>query len=239
MDRKPERRSWTPLVEHRTDEGKDQVIFKGHPIVYDQLSEIMYTPDGEPFRERVKPGAWDMDTSSMDVEALVDHDSKMLLASTRTGRIKIGEDDTGIAVEITPIMTSYARDTALLVEAGEKNKMSYGFYALEDSWDDGEDDIPVRTLNQMAVFDFTITGRPAYPQTDVGVEAGRSLREWRTKREAAPQASTEPEPAQEPQDPADGPETVPQAVSPTLEKKVELLWSMFAPISTIGDETED
>lgn len=164
-----ERRSFADYEVREDEAGK--VVLVGHAAVFDTLSE----PLGG-FRERILPGAFADSLKKPNVVALVDHDPQKLLASTKTGRVRLAEDERGLATEIEPVDTSYTRDVLNLLRAGEKQSMSFGFRTIKDTWErvDGED---VRTLHKVDLFDVSVVTSPAYTATDVGV-ATRSHDAW-------------------------------------------------------------
>lgn len=202
-----ETREFTAVRETRTKDGGEPVtVLTGYAAVFDSLSE-----DLGGFREKIAPGAFKRSIKNPNVMALIDHMPNKLLGSSATGRVTVSEDRRGLATEITPVMTSYARDLEALLDAGEKTKMSFGFRTVQDKWEkvDGED---IRTLLEVDVFDVSVVTNPAYPATDVSV-ARRSLAEAR-------EAEVTPEPKAEEPEGAAGPEKGADRVA-ELEAKIE------------------
>lgn len=206
-----ETREFTAVKETRKADGKEpRTVFSGYAAVFDELSE-----DLGGFREKIQPGAFRNSIANPNIMALVDHMPDRLLGSSQTGRVKVVEDERGLGTEITPVMTSYARDVEALLDAGEKTKMSFGFRTISDKWEkvDGED---IRTLLEVDVFDVSIVTNPAYPATDVAV-AKRALDEFRRE-----DRTEEPEPEPDQKAPA-GEEYDAKAADEAIMRRIALL----------------
>jgi uncharacterized protein len=69
------------------------------------------------FVEVIAPGAFRQSLSGdRDIIAMVDHDRSKVLARTRSGNLKLSEDSTGLAFEVSLPDTSLARDVLVLAE---------------------------------------------------------------------------------------------------------------------------
>jgi len=170
-----ERRSWAECRAEASDNGRK---IRGYAIRFHSLST-----DLGGFREIIAPEAVDRTLNeAADVRALVDHDSAKVIGRTRAGTLRLRKDSKGLAIEIEPDdEISYARDVMRAVARGDISGMSFGFRALEDSWDhDGK--VPVRTVHDMKISEVSIVSFPAYQATDVQV-AQRSLRSFREQRQ--------------------------------------------------------
>jgi HK97 family phage prohead protease len=173
---KIERRTYL-ADELRVDAGADAApLIRGHAAVFEQLSE-----DLGGFRERIAPGAFAKTLTSADIRALFNHDPNFVLGRNKSGTLRLHEDSKGLAIEIDPPDTQFARDLAISMKRGDINQMSFGFRTVNDKWQkiDGE---WVRTLLEAELFDVSPVTYPAYPQTDV---AARSL-ETAKQAEAPP-----------------------------------------------------
>lgn len=138
-------------------------IIRGHAAVFNQWSG-----DLGGFREQVAPGAFIESLDTDDVRALFNHDSAIVLGRNRSGTLRMHEDETGLAVEITPPDTASARDVVKLIERGDVTNMSFGFRTIQDRWATNEG-IDERTLLKVRLFDVSPVTYPAYEQTDVSV----------------------------------------------------------------------
>lgn len=162
-----ERRAYQHVEVRVSDEG-DAPRIVGHAAVFGQLSEELGW--FEKFRERIEPGAFTETIKRDDVRALWNHNPDYVLGRNRAGTLRMREDDRGLAVEIDPPDTQWARDLLVSIRRGDVNQMSFGFEVLQDSWG-MENGQKVRTLRKVRLFDVSVVTYPAYPQTDVAVRS--------------------------------------------------------------------
>ena len=134
----------------------------GYASVYDAPSHPLTfrgINGGKPFTERVARGAFDSSLGS-NISLLVGHDSRDLLANTKSGLLQLRSDQHGLAFEVTLPDTQRAKDVRQLVDAGVLSEMSFGFQVIADSWVGN-----TRTLSQVALREVSIVENGAYPQT--------------------------------------------------------------------------
>lgn len=134
----------------------------GYASVYDAPSHPLTfrgINGGKPFTERVARGAFDSSLGN-NISLLVGHDSRDLLANTKSGLLQLRSDQHGLAFEVTLPDTQLARSTRSLVDAGVLSEMSFGFQVIADSWVGN-----TRTLSQVALREVSIVENGAYPQT--------------------------------------------------------------------------
>ncbi len=139
----------------------------GHAAVFNQLSE-----DLGGYREKIQSGAFADTIKSGDVRALWNHDPNFILARTKSGTLKLAEDNTGLKIDADLPDTTFARDLLKSIERGDVDQMSFGFMVLPEgsSWRMEEGTL-VRTLLKVELFDVSPVTFPAYPQTDVSARA--------------------------------------------------------------------
>ncbi len=167
-DTKMEHRAFTLAgIEIRADDAENPKIV-GHAAIFNSLSEELFF-----FREKIAPGAFSKTIKEADVRALWNHDPNYVLGRTKSGTLKLSEDEKGLAIEITPPNTQWARDLMETIKRGDVDQMSFGFQALREDWE-GDMNNPVRVLKEVRLFDVSPVTFPAYPATDVSV---RSLQE--------------------------------------------------------------
>lgn len=158
-----------PEIEERADNGLPRL--RGHAAVFNSLSEPMYG-----FREQIAPGAFAESIGKDDIRALWNHDTSHVLGRKSAGTLILTEDERGLAVDINPPNTTWAKDLLISIKRGDVSQMSFGFRVLTDSWSmvDGSE---VRTLEKVQLFEVSPVTFPAYSATDVsarslaGVEA--------------------------------------------------------------------
>jgi hypothetical protein len=147
------------------EEGKPPKI-EGHAAVFNQLSEEMWG-----FRERIAPGAFAKTLKNADIRALFNHDVNFVLGRNKAGTLELKEDEKGLFTEITPPNTNLINDLVLTpMRRGDVNQMSFGFMVDKEEWT-VENDIFIRTIEQVTLFDVSIVTFPAYPQTDAHVRS--------------------------------------------------------------------
>lgn len=173
-----ERRAFTldALKIERADKEPPRMV--GHAAVFNQTIEI-----GRWFRERVAPGAFSRAIKEDDVRALFNHDPNFVLGRNTAGTLLMDEDGVGLAIQIFPPDTQIARDLTVSMERGDVSQMSFGFRVRKEQWDDSDQDIPLRTLLEVELFDVSPVTFPAYPTTDVGL---RMLEAYRKDHPRAP-----------------------------------------------------
>lgn len=144
----------------------DAPMIVGYAAVFNELSD-----DLGGFRERIAPGAFAKSLGN-DVRALFNHDTNFVLGRTTTRTLRLSEDERGLAIEIDPPPTTFARDMLAGMRRGDISQMSFGFRVLPggDIWDNIDGEI-VRTLTNVDLFDVSVVAIPAYPQTTAEVRA--------------------------------------------------------------------
>lgn len=145
----------------------------GYAAVFNSLSKTLRTPSGRKFREQIAPGAFKRSLDrGADVRALVEHNKGLKLGRRKSGTLEIREDNHGLYVEITPPNTTAGRDALEEVRRGDLSGMSFGFSVPSggDSFERREDAV-VRTLRDVDLFEVTLTGFPAYEDTEVSLRS--------------------------------------------------------------------
>jgi HK97 family phage prohead protease len=128
-----------------------------------------------PFLERIAPGAFKRSLRAKnDIKLLWNHDSSSVLGSTRSGTLRLVEDEMGLRVEADLPDTQAGRDARVLIQRGDVTGFSFGFTVPPngDSWNaDGTE----RTLKSVRLLEVsTGVAFPAYPSTN-GTAQVRSL----------------------------------------------------------------
>lgn len=162
-------RAFSAAIEIRDDSAGPLIV--GHAAVFDQLSS-----DLGGWRELIKPGTFAGTILEDDPAAVWNHNTDLVLGRKSAGTLRLAEDAQGLAVEIDPPDTTWARDHVLSMRRGDVRHMSFGFRVKAGgaSFDETDAGI-VRTVTAVRLIEVSPVAFPAYPQTDVAV---RSLREW-------------------------------------------------------------
>lgn len=155
-----ERRFFNSELRADSDDGN---MLSGYAAVFNSLSQVIWG-----FREKIAPGAF-ADTLADDVRALWNHDTGIVLGRTKSGTLRLHEDDTGLRIEIDPPDSASAQVES--VKRGDVDQMSFGFKVLEDGWDQDDEGMIIRTLRKIKLFEVSPVTFPAYTATSVGVRA--------------------------------------------------------------------
>lgn len=158
-------------------ETSDGMTLTGYAARFNEPSEPL------PFVERIAPGAFKRSLRSKnDIKLLWNHDSSMVLGSTRAKTLSLFEDERGLRVEAMLPDTSAGRDAKVLIQRGDVTGFSFGFTVPKggDSWNsDGTE----RTLKSVRLHEVSVgVAFPAYPSTN-GTAQVRSLDKLATRAE--------------------------------------------------------
>lgn len=155
--------------ELRIGNEEGQKFIRGYAAVFDSMSQ----PLGG-FREIIRKGAFKKTLRDGDAVALMNHDANLLLGRKSARTLSLFEDDKGLAYKIVPPDTSYARDLMVSIERGDLKHSSFAFRVVpgKERWSNPQgEDLPVRELLQVELFDVSPVTNPAYNQTEVHVRA--------------------------------------------------------------------
>ena len=153
------------------DDGSLKV--EGYAAVFGQETAI-----GGMFREVIERGAFKEAIGRDDVVFLINHEG-LPLARTRSGTLRLSEDDHGLKIETSldsddPDVKSIAGK----MKRGDLDKMSFAFFPDVQEWDDSQE-IPLRTIKRASLYDVSIVTTPAYDGTEIAL---RSLEAARSER---------------------------------------------------------
>lgn len=183
-----ERRYVALEIRESDGDGPKKPKLTGYAAVFNKRSEEMWG-----FEERIASGAFKKTLQEADVRALWNHDSNIVLGRTKSGTLSLAEDEKGLAVEIEPPDNQTIRDLVLdPIRRGDVDQMSFGFRTIRDQWEE-IDDVLVRTLLEVRLYEVSPCAIPAYPQTSISARAQERVTEFRSKRQAT---ETSPAPGQ-------------------------------------------
>jgi HK97 family phage prohead protease len=149
-------------------ETDDGMQFSGYAAVFNSDSEPL------PFTERIAPGAFRGSLQNRnDIKLLWNHSTGDVLASTRSGTLRISEDARGLYVEADMANTTVGNDARELIKRGDVDSMSFGFTVARGG-DEWNSEGTVRTLNRVSLHEVSIVAFPAYTAT-AGTTAVRGL----------------------------------------------------------------
>ena len=142
---------------------------------------VWNTPSaGLPFEERIAPSAFKRSLSRAAagqkiIAFLFGHDEQRALATTKSGRLQLTEDETGLRVEakLDPADPDAAKVISMLTHESAAAGWSFGFQKVQDAWDGNQ-----RTIKEANLFEVSILAAggqtPAYPAT-LGLTAIRQV----------------------------------------------------------------
>ena len=121
------------------------------------------------FKEQISKGAFQraISKSDRDIDFLAEHDSSVVLASTKNGTLDLKEDDKGLYMEARVINTSAGRDWYEMISSGLITNMSFGFQSINDEWRSVGENLFERTINDLELFEVSAVRNPAYAQSSI------------------------------------------------------------------------
>jgi len=142
----------------------DKKVIQGYAARFNSLSELLY---GQ-FKEVIRPGAFSQSLQNNDIRALFEHNSAYVLGRNKAGTLKLSEDEQGLAVEIEPPQTAWAKDLIQSIERGDINQMSFGFRVNADKWTQKGSEY-IRELTEIDLFEVSVVTFPAYTETSISI----------------------------------------------------------------------
>lgn len=143
------------------------------------------------FRERIDRGAFRNTLAERGdrVKVLFNHGFDPSIGDKPLGKPDtMREDETGLWVEVPLDDTSYNRDLVASLRSGALDGQSFRFSVKRDTWDDEPQDggLPIRTLQELKLYEFGPVTFPAYEATTAGVRAREAYVAWRFARGSQP-----------------------------------------------------
>ena len=122
------------------------------------------------FRERIAPGAF-ADVLDADVRALLNHNPSEVLGRTKSGTMRLFDEQRGLRFEIDVPDSPLGESVKAAVKRGDIDGASFRFQVGEESWD-GD----LRTVKSVkSLHDITVATYPAYPDSSVELRSGPTM----------------------------------------------------------------
>lgn len=148
----------------RVEIRNNSINLYGYVNVVNRESRILPSPRGK-FIEHIVPGAFKKALEEADdVKLLFNHSEHRQLGSIKQGNLSLREDVIGLRAKCTV-------NDVEIIEKAKKNELrgwSFGFRVLKDEWNDGEDGIQRRSIQELQLNEVSILDRtPAYYATSI------------------------------------------------------------------------
>lgn len=193
-DNCPERRvHQTAKVELRADGDDKKPRIIGYAALFNKRS-INFGSAEFPVFEVLEPGAFDH-VLGHDVRAVIDHNGGILtLGRTKSGTLRLEQDELGLRFELDPPETNAARDLVELIRRGDIDQASFAFQVSPDgdqyeTEKDGK--TTLRTIKKGGISllqDISPVTFPAYQDTTVTLTRSRTLENLLALRQAPREA---------------------------------------------------
>lgn len=165
-------------MEVRNKSDTNEKIVVGYVVKFNERSQLIYNE----FYEKVSKGAFAKSIEQNTIKALWDHNTNLVLGSTRAGTLKIEEDDIGLKFEIILPNTETGRNAFESIQRGDVDGVSFGFYVRNDNWEYLKDeDIYERTLLDIDLYEISPTPFPAYETSEVAKRTIKNLKKDNNK----------------------------------------------------------
>lgn len=128
-------------------------VFNSRTLLWEGLEEV------------ISPGAFSKALSNSDVRCLFDHDWGKVLGRTKSGTLRLEEDERGLKFEVELPNTTDANNLIESMSRGDIDQCSFGFIPTEETWDYNTDPV-LRTVNEVELFEVSIVSLPAYEDTE-------------------------------------------------------------------------
>jgi HK97 family phage prohead protease len=142
----------------------DQVLLDGYVNAVARESRVLPSPRG-PFIESIVPKTFERALQKTDnVDLLFNHSEQRKLGSIKEGNLRLYEDNIGLRA----IATVTDQEIIQKAKAGELRGWSFGFIDNKPHWEDGENGIQRRFLEDIDLFEVSILDKtPAYIATTI------------------------------------------------------------------------
>lgn len=161
---------------YRSDFGPDDNqsrTVKGYAALYNSETELWPGTF-----ERIAPGAFSNAIAVSDIRALLNHNPDHVLGRTKSGTLRVSEDDKGLSFEVD--LPETRADVLESLKRGDIDQCSFAFTIADqgmnvDRRSDGSKLITITKIER--IYDVTIATYPAYEDTEVSARSKQLLEE--------------------------------------------------------------
>lgn len=158
----------------RVEIRNNSIIIDGYVNAVARDSRLIPDVKGS-FREQIVPKAFQRALEKTEnVDILLNHDKNRKLGSTAEGTLELFEDNIGLRAIAT--ITD-----AEVIEKAKRNELrgwSFGFYSVKDRWEDIEEGVQRRYVEDLELTEVSIvdnTKVPAYSATSIETRANEEV----------------------------------------------------------------
>ncbi|MGE7838015.1 HK97 family phage prohead protease [Viridibacillus arvi] len=163
-------------IAKRSGTDEQPAMISGYASVFNSKTSI-----GDYFEEVIAPGAFARSLAENDVRALFNHNWDKVLGRTRSGTLRLTEDERGLKFEVDLPNTTAARDLAESMERKDIDQCSFGFIASKEKWDYSVEPA-LRTVIEADLYEISVVSIPAYDDTEAAVVRSKEIDESVEKR---------------------------------------------------------
>lgn len=160
--------------------GTDEEIktVAGYVVKFNERSELIW----DEFYEKVGAGAFSRSLKENTVKALWNHDSNLVLGSTKSNTLRLREDTLGLYFELDLPNSDLGKNSYETIKRGDVDGVSFGFEVRNDSWAYlQEEDVYERTLLDVDLREISPTPFPAYESSSQVAVTQRSMEQANIK----------------------------------------------------------
>lgn len=154
----------TSNLQIRTEDNGENYI-EGYFVVYNQRTELW---DG--VFEEISPTALtrSIEQEKVNVVALDNHDSRIVLGSVESGTLELKSDEHGLYGRVKiDTEDPFAKSALRKVQTGKVKGCSFGFYPTSETRISNDDGSTTYRVEDADLLEVSITAFPAYPQTEI------------------------------------------------------------------------
>lgn len=100
-----------------------------------------------------------------EIDLLYNHDKNQILASNVNDSFILEEDEVGLYFEARISETTWGKDAYTLIKDRIISGLSFGMRVLDSYWSKGIDNVNIRTITAIELFEVSILKQPAYAST--------------------------------------------------------------------------
>lgn len=180
MTTKTEKRHLTTnSVEIRESEDGKRML-AGYAVKWGMRSHKM---GWRSFREQFSKGAFTESLTNDNQLALWAHDTTKVLGNTKSGTLRLYEDDVGLRFELDLGNTTLANDAYETIKRGDIDGVSFGFRMIKQEWDENDQENIVRTIHKAKLMEISPVAFPAYPDSQVSARSNDPYKEHVAERQ--------------------------------------------------------